>query len=294
MPMKPARSDHPWALGDHSPADEQAMLPWGECDLVELHEESPLRLIPSGLYDGSSWETDTIINDWRPKLQTLIARGNGLVRDLEQLGWESNGVFLQAEFLGFLVQDQGRADLRVFADQALYFVLEVRSSEELSEEWWWEGRSPDARDLKEWLSRLPSVFPKTDANFRLWSAFMESPLEAFYQYLHGLLIDWYYEVLEIVETGRENPEGLRRRRERGEVELPPTWEGPKEFEFHCPRLFVEGREIWVNETNAQRIREWGMTAFGAWKFSLSRAQKEALYELVHEADRLCPDSRWQD
>ncbi len=170
----------------------------------------------------------------------------------------------------------------------------MRTSEELTEEWWWEGRSLDARDLKEWMGRLPIVFPKTDAAIRLWSAFMESPIEAFCQYLHGLLRDWYFEALEIVETGRENTDGLERKRVRGGLELPPTWEWPKELEWHCPRLIVGEQEIWLNQGNAEQIREWGMSAFVSWKFSLSEEQKELLMEILWEADALCAVRHWAD
>jgi hypothetical protein len=285
--------NHHWNLGDHPINDGQAMLLWGECDLIPESDSRPIRLIPSGLHDGSSEETDVIINNWKPKLRGLVDQGNGLIPDLERLGWESKGAFVEATFLGFVEAEKGKTDLRFFVDQALYFLLEVKTSEELTEEWWWEGRSLDARDLKEWMGRLPIVFPKTDSAIRLWSAFMESRIEAFYQYLYGLLREWYLEVLEIVETARENTEALERKRVSGELNLPPTWEGLKEFEWHCPRLFVEGREIWLNTGNAEQIREWGMLAFGAWMFSLSKEQKEVLYDLVHQADGLCPDPRWQ-
>ena len=291
--MMTSRFDHIWAQGDHPVTEGQPMLPWGECDLIPESVDRPIRLLPAGLHDGSSVATDGIIRGWKPKLRNLVDQGNGLTRDLERLGWESKGAFVQATFLGFLEAEGEKSDMRFFVDQALYFLLEVKTSEELTEEWWWEGRSLDARDLKEWLGRLPIVFPKTDAAIQLWSAFMESPLEAFYQYLHGLLREWYFEALEIVETGRENTEGLERRRESGELDLPPTWEGPKEFEWHCPRLFIEGQEIWLNQGNAEQIREWGVYAAVAWRHSLAEKKQRELVDLVEEADRLCPEPRWQ-
>jgi hypothetical protein len=220
--MMSSRLDHPWDDGDHPAIDEQGMLLWGTCDLVPESLDRPIRLIPAGLYDGSSEETDLVIGDWKPKLRSLVEKGNGLTRDLEKLGWESKGVFVEATFLGFVEAYEGKPDLRFFVDQSLYFLLEVKTSEELTNEWWWDGRSLDARDLKEWVGRLPNVFPKTDTAIRLWGAFMESPLEAFYQYIHTLLREWYFEALEIVETGWENTEALERRRNNGELDLPPA------------------------------------------------------------------------
>lgn len=285
------RINHPWALGDHPIIDEQGMLPWGECDLVG---EPMARIVPAGLHEGSSREADRIISGWRERLRELVGRGNGLITEIESLGWEPRGVFVEATFLGFITPGGDGPDLRFFADQAVYFLLQVRTSEELTEESWWDERLPDARDLAEWLERLPLVFPKTDAAFRLWGAFQNSPMEAFFQYLHGMMREWYLEALAIVETSQVNPEGLERRRERGIEDLPPTWEGPKEFQWLPPRLFVEGREIWLSQTNAEQMREWGMFAAVAWRHALPEEKQDELVDLVEEADALCLVPRWKD
>jgi hypothetical protein len=282
------RFENGWTYGDHPIINVQAMLPWCECEVVR-EGNSPIRLRPSAQHEGSSAETDRIINCWRPRLANLVDQSISMAKDLCEISWNGTDEPYPCCPHLKLIQSQGR-DMRRFTDEACHLLLQACTKEEILESYWPDHRKPDARDIAEWMVRWALWLPDENGQFRIWSAFLPcEAIEAFYRYVHALVHDYYLEILELHIEWQENRE---RHPVQGTDLLPLTWEGPKEFQWIPPRLFVEGGVIWLNGENAQEIREWGVIAFGAWKFSLSEEKQEALYDLVHEADRLCPDPRF--
>lgn len=256
---------------------------------IEREGESPIRLQPSEPFAGSSTETDRIINRWRPRIFDLVEQSISMARDLREISWNGyDEPYPCCPYLK-LLEPEGR-DMRRFTDEACHLLLQVSTREEILDSYWFEGRSPDARDVMEWMERWATWLPDEDGQFHFWSLFLPcEAMEALYRYVHALVHDQYLEILELHmewEEQRELDEPS------GANLLPPTWEGPVEFQWIPPRLFVGGGEIWLNGENAQELREWGVTAIGAWKFSLTGPQKEALCDLVHEADRLCEDPKF--
>jgi hypothetical protein len=287
--MKRSLSDHSWALGDHPVIDEKGMLPWCECEAVR-EGASPIRLLPSAVEEGSSAETDRIINSWRPRIYQLVERSISMARDLDDgISWNGvNEAYPCCPYLK-LLSPEGR-DMRRFTDEACHILLQAATREEILDTYWFEGRAPDARDVVEWMERWGTWLPDEEGQFRVWSAFLPcEAMEALYRYVHALVHDYYIEMLELHMEWEE-----RRELDTAQgISLPnPVQGSPKEFQWIPPRLFVGDAEIWLNQQNAAELREWGVFAFGAWKFSLTETQKEDLYDLIHEADRLCPDPQF--
>ena len=259
---------------------------------VERNGSSPIRLQPSASHSGSSIETDRIINYWRPRIFNLVEQSISMARDISNdISWNgTDELFPCCPYLKLLKATSN--DMRHFTDEVCHLLLQISTREEILDAYWFDGRAPDARDAIEWLERWGLWLPDQEGQFRFWSIFLPcESLEALYRYAFSLVHDYYIEILEMHVIWEEEKE---KSGDSSHPLLPPTWEGIKEFQWIPPRLIVESGEIWLSQENANELREWGMIAFGAWKFSLTELQKEALYDLVHEADRLCPDPRFAD
>lgn len=270
--------------------DGGGMLPWCECEAVRAGDP-PIRLRPSATHEGSSAETDRIINRWRPRIANLVEQSISMAKELCKISWNGDDEpYPCCPYLKLL--EPGGRDMRRFTDEACHLLLQASTREEVLDFHWFEGRAPDALDVMEWMERWAVWLPDEAGEFRLWSALLPcEAMEALYRYVHALVHDYYLEILELHREWEENRELYPA---TGTDLLPPTWEGPKQFQWIAPRLFVGGGEIWLNGENAPELREWGVFAFGAWQLTLTQPQKEALYDLVREADRLCPDPRWRD
>lgn len=249
----------------------------------------PIRLQPSELFAGSSAESDRIINRWRPRIFDLVEHSISMAKDLCEISWNGDDEPYPCCPYLKLLKSEGR-DMRRFTDEACHILLQASSREEISESFWYEGRVPDARDVIEWMERWGIWLPDEEGQFRVWSIFLPcDALEALYRYVHALVHDYYLEMLELhmeweKRTEREAAEGISLAAQ--------AQRSPQEFQWIPPRLLVGEMEIWLNQQNAEEIREWGLFAAASWRHMLTEDKQLELVDLVEEADRLCPYPRF--
>jgi hypothetical protein len=236
-------------------------------------------------------ETDRIINYWRPRVANLVEHALSMARELCEINW--NGIDEPYPCCPFLklIKPEGK-DMRHFTDEACHILLQVSSSNEISEAYWFDGRATDARDIREWMKRWATWLPDEDGQFRFWSVFLPcQALEALYRYVHALVHDYYLEILELHMEREEN----RELEIAAGEELPIPWGTPPESIIYWhPRVVLDELEFTLTTDNAEQLRDWSYDAFINWGRRITKEQKEALFMLGYEADQLCPERRWPD
>ena len=280
--------DVPLSMAPPAPPETCCEMDWPE----SWGSQPPIRLQPCQPFAGSSSETDRIINLWRPRILDLVDQANAMARDLCEISWrESDEPYPCCNFLKLLEPSHGR-DMRRFTDEACHLLLQVSTREEILESHWLEGRVPDARDLREWMERWALWMPDEEGQFRFWSLFLPCEgLEALCRYVHGLVHDAYYEMLELHMEWEERRE---LKVADGEALPLPYGTPPEVLIYWHPRLVLDEQEFTLTPENAEELRDWSRDAFRSWKLHLTEDQKLALVALGYEADSLCPDPRWQD
>lgn len=297
--MNTPRFVHLGADTDESLVMAPAAFPEADCE-IPRNSDSPIRLLPSALFEGSSDETDRILYTWRPRIANIVEQSIGMARDLCIISWQlEEEPYPCCPFLKVINPPSPGKDMRRFTDEACHILLQVLTRDEIVElAHWPDHRKPDARDMLEWIERWGTWLPDEEGQFRLWSAFLPcEALEAFCRYVHALVHDFYLEILELHREWEADPNRVRPSEPGSLLEndpgLPYPGYHPVEFEFYAPRLLIGDREIWIDASNAVVMREWGMRAFIAWKSLLDEEKKEQLYDLIHAADELCPDPQFQ-
>ena len=277
--------DVPLTMAPPPPPETSCEMEWPE----SWGANPPIRLQPSEPFAGSSIETDRIINNWRPRIASLVDQSVSMAKDLCEISWNGEEEpYPCCPFLKLITPAD--SDMRRFTDEACHVLLQASTREEILDSHWYDIRTPDARDVMEWMERWAIWLPDEDGQFRLWSAFLPcDAMEALYRYVHGLVHDCYLEILELHMEWEE-----RREVEvaAGEALPPPAQVRPEEFQWIPPRLFVGEMAIWLSEQNAEEIREWGVFAAASWRHMLTEEKQLALVDLVEEADRLCPDQKF--
>jgi len=237
-------------------------------------------------------ETDRIIHRWGARIFNLVEQTNSMARDLAGRSWHEHQEHYYSCYFLKLLEPAGR-DMRRFTDEACYILMRALASDEIMEEVFWPfERALDARDVLEWMERWATWLPDEEGQFLLWSAFMPyEAMESLYRYVHGLLHDYY---LEILELHMEWEEQMEQEGYYGEA-LPDIHDGPPEtLLYYHPRLFINESEFTLTTDNASVMRDWSYEAFCSWKSRITKEQKEALVMLGYEADMLCPVRRWPD
>ncbi len=279
--------DVPLTMAPPPPPETSCEMEWPEI----LGPNPPIRLQPSEPFAGSSIETDRIINNWRPRIVSLVGQSISMAKDLCEISWNGEAEpYPCCPFLKLITPAGG--DMRRFTDEACHVLLQASSKEEILDSHWFDGRAPDARDVMEWVERWATWLPDEEGQFRLWSAFLPcEAMEALYRYVHGLVHDYYLEILELHMEWEE-----RRGSEIASGEgYPDIHSGPPgSLVYWHPRLIVGDVELILTRENAGELRDWSYDAFCAWKRHLTEDQQEALFTLGYEADQLCPDPRFQD
>jgi len=280
-------ADYPLITAPPAPPETSCEMNWPE----PWGNTPPIRIQPSQPLAGSSVDTDRIINRWRPRIFDLVEQSNAMARDLCEISWNDTlEPYPTCHFLKLL--QPGGKDMRRFTDEACHILLQVSSSNEISDAHWFDGRSPDARDVMEWMERWAMWLPNEEGQFLLWSAFLTcEAMESLYRYVHGLVHDYYLEILELHMEWEEKRE-LEVAAGEG---MPDVHDGvPDQIIYWHPRLVLDGREYTLTPENAEELRDWSYEAFCSWKSRLTKEQKEALVSLGYEADLLCPVRRWPD
>ncbi len=281
-------ADSPLTVAPPPPKETFCEMEWPE----SWGANPPIRLQPSEPFAGSSFETDRIINNWRPRIASLVDQSISMAQDLCEISWNGDDEpYPCCPFLKLL--EPGSNDMRRFTDEACHILLQALTRDEIIEEAFWpDHRKPDARDLHEWMGRWATWLPDEEGQFRFWSIFLPcEALEALYRYVHSLVHDYYLEMLELHMEWVEHRES--------EIAI---WEGypdihsdpPESLVYWHPRLIIDNVELTLTSENAEELRDWSYDAFCTWKRHLTEDQKEALVTLGYEADQLCPDHRWQD
>jgi len=282
-----AVADFPLITAPLAPPETSCEMNWPE----PWGNTPPIRIQPSQPLAGSSVDTDRIINRWRPRIFDLVEQSNAMARDLCEISWnEALEPYPTCHFLKLL--QPGGKDMRRFTDEACHILLEASTSNEISDAHWFNGRSPDARDVMEWMERWAMWLPNEEGQFRLWSAFLTcEAMESLYRYVLGLVHDYYLEILELHMEWEKKRE-LEVAAGEG---MPDVHDGvPDQIIYWHPRLVLDGREYTLTPENAEELRDWSYEAFCSWKSRLTKEQKEALVSLGYEADLLCPVRRWPD
>jgi hypothetical protein len=268
---------------------------------LERDGGSPIRIIPSEPFAGSSSESDRIINRWRPRIANLVEQSIEMARDLCEISWRADEEpYPCCPFLK-IVEPSGR-DMRQFTDEACHILLQASVRDEIVEAYWFDGRPPDARDVSEWMERWGVWLPDEEGQFRFWSVFLPcEAMEALYRYVHALVHDYYLEILELHREWEENHEEEFHGGDcdggdcDGGNSLPDVYQGvPDQIIYWHPRLVLDDREFTLTSENAEELRDWSYEAFVYWGKRITKEQKEALVMLGMEADQLCPEQRWPD
>lgn len=279
--------DVPPTMATPPPPETSCEMDWPE----SWGLNPPIRLQPSEPFAGSSNETDRIINNWRPRIASLVEQSISMAKDLCEISWKGEEEpYPCCPFLK-LINPVGR-DMRRFMDEACHILLQASSKEEIFDSFWFDGRAPDARDVMEWMERWAVWLPDEDGQFLLWSAFLPcDAMEALYRYVHGLVHDYY---LEILELHMEWEERMELESASGEA-LPDFQDAPPEsILYYHPRLIIDEREFSLTAENAEELRDWSYDAFVSWGKRITKEQREALVMLGYEADQLCPIRRWPE
>ena len=295
-PMNEPRFLEPAVVADQPLTQAFPVLPGVVCEMEwseEWGSQPPIRLQPSQLFAGSSVESDRVLHRWRPRICDLVDQSILMGRSLCRIDWNmKDEPYPTCPFLKLLEPAPGSRDMRRFTDEACHILLQASSSDEIAESYWLDGRTPDARDVMEWLERWAIWLPDEEGQFRLWSAFMPcEALEALYRYVHSLVHDYYMEMMGL-EMEWEEKRVLEVAAGEG---MPDVHDGvPDQIIYWHPRLVLDGREYTLTPENAEELRDWSYDAFCSWKSRLTKDQKEALVSLGYEADMLCPEQRWPD
>lgn len=282
-------SDHPLIVSPPPRPEIVCEQDW----LDSWGSHPPIRLQPSEPFAGSSGDTDRIISRWRPKIFTLVEQANGMAKDLCEISWRgSDEPYPYCNFLKLLEPTPG-TDMRRFTDEACHILLQALTRDEIIEEAFWpDHRKPDARDVMEWLERWSVWLPDEKGQFHFWSIFMPCDvLEAFYRYVHGLVHDAYFEILDLHMQWEDKS---KNEVATGHALSPPYGAPPEVIIYWHPRLVLDDREITLTSENAEELRDWSYDAFCSWKSRITQEQKEALVMLGYEADQLSPSPRWPD
>jgi hypothetical protein len=254
---------------------------------IEWEGEPPIRLQPSELFAGSTAESDRIINRWRPRIFDLVEHSISMAKDLCEISWNGDKEPYPCCPYLKLLKREGK-DMRRFTDEACHLLLQASSREEILDSHWYDIRTPDARDVMEWMERWCTWLPDEEGQFRFWSIFLPcDALEALYRYVHALVHDYYLEMLELHmewEKRTERETGV------GKLNLLVLLNTCGKHKIH--ELLVGEMEIWLNEQNAEEICEWGLFAAASWRHMLTEDKQLELVDLVEEADLLCPDPRF--
>jgi hypothetical protein len=254
-----------------------------------------IRLQPSEPFAGSSLETDRIIHHWRHRIFNLVEQTNEMTKDLCEISWKgSDEPYPYCNFFKLIDPPVVGRDMRRFTDEACHVLLQALASDEIVEEAYWpDHRKLDARDIREWLQRWGTWLPDEEGQFQFWSIFMPyDAIEALYRYVHALVHEYYFEILELHMEWEARQELVI---EEGES-LPNLDEDPPESIIYWhPRLILDGDcEFTLTTDNAEELRDWAYNAFMQWGKLLDRDRKEALVEAACQADELCPKQRWAD
>ena len=279
--------DVPLTMAPSPPPVTSCEMEWPE----SWGSNPPIRLQPSEPFAGSSNETDRIINNWRPRIASLVEQSISMAKDLCEISWNGEEEpYPCCPFLKLITPVGG--DMRRFTDEACHVLLQASSREEILDSYWFDGRAPDARDVMEWMERWAVWLPDEEGQFRLWSAFLPcEAMEALYRYVHALVHDYYLEILELHMEWEE-----RRELEVASGEALPDFQDtpPESILYYHPRLIIDEQEFSLTADNAEELRDWSYDAFVSWGKRITKEQREALVMLGYEADQLCPIRRWPE